>query len=68
VKKYTAARVAATLREEDEVDAELVSGSLGELTVLLQGSSVVTTSPMWYPTPSAVLKKVRRAIGKDVPI
>ena len=59
-----AARVAADLESESDVTVETVKGSLGELSVDLDGANVFTSSRLWYPTPGSVIKKVKAALGK----
>jgi len=54
--------VAADLSGENGLTVDLVKGGLGELSVLLGDREVYKSNPFWYPTPTAVLKKVRAAI------
>ena len=56
------ARVAAELEKERNVRVERVKGGLGELSVSVNGHKVYNSNPLWYPTPGAVLNKVRRAL------
>ena len=56
------ARVAAELETEQNVRVERVKGGLGELSVSVDGRKVYNSNPLWYPTPGAVLNKVRRAL------
>jgi hypothetical protein len=56
------ARVAAELEKERNVRVERVKGGLGELSVSVDDRKVYNSNPFWYPTPRAVLNKVRRAL------
>ena len=57
-----AARVAAELKRDSNVDVKTVKGGLGELSVDLDGKRVFTSSRIWYPTPTDVIKKVQAAL------
>ncbi|MFZ0060460.1 MAG: hypothetical protein WAL47_00320 [Pyrinomonadaceae bacterium] len=37
-------------------------GGLGELSVDVNGKRVFTSSRLWYPTPTSILKKVRAVL------
>ena len=54
-----AARVAAELNREPDVEAKIVRGRFGELSVMVDGEQVVNTNPFWYPLPGQVVKKVK---------
>jgi hypothetical protein len=56
--------VAAELSQEADLRVVKVKGSLGELSVGIDGSIVYEGNRLWYPTPTGVLKKVRAALGK----
>ena len=56
-----AARVAADLEHDRDVQVETKKGGLGELSVDVDGKRVFTGSRLWYPTPISVVEKVRRA-------
>jgi hypothetical protein len=58
-----ASRVAANLTNEKEVSVEMVKGGLGELSVTLDEKKIFSTNPLWYPTPSGVIRKVRAALA-----
>ncbi|HEX2271925.1 MAG TPA: hypothetical protein VHH35_20445 [Pyrinomonadaceae bacterium] len=60
-----ASRVAARLKKEDGVEVETVPGSLGELSVSIDGRKVVDTNRFLYPLPGTVLKKVRAALAEE---
>jgi hypothetical protein len=62
VKKLIASRVAAELTNEDEFAVDMVKGGFGELSVSLEDRKIFKSSPLWYPTPAAVIRKVREAI------
>jgi hypothetical protein len=62
VKKLIASRVAAQLSNEDELAVDVVKGGLGELSVSVGDRKIFKSSPLWYPTPAAVIKRVREAV------
>jgi hypothetical protein len=57
-----AARVAAQLRKEKDVQVEAVKGGLGEFSVFIDGRKVIDTNRLWYPIPSKIVKKVREQL------
>ena len=59
-----AARVAADLSREPDVNVETTKGGLGELSVGIDGTKVFEGNRLWYPTPGVVIKKVRAALEK----
>jgi hypothetical protein len=59
-----AARVAAALENEPDVKIETASGGLGEFSVLIDQEKVIDTSRLWYPTPSKVVKQVRKILAE----
>ena len=59
-----ASRVAAELEKEPGLQVEQIKGGLGELSVSIDGSKVYQGSRIWYPTPTAVVEKVRAALKK----
>ncbi len=54
-----AAGLAARLRSECDADVVMVSGGIGEFTVLVEGQEVVRTSRLWYPRLSKVFETVK---------
>jgi len=54
--------VAADLNKEDDLTVDLVKGRLGELSVSLGDRNIYKSNPLWYPTPTGIIKKVRAAI------
>ena len=62
-----AARVAAELKKEPEVQVETVKGGLGEFTVFLDDRKVVSTNRLWYPNPRKVVEKVRTLLAGKPP-
>jgi hypothetical protein len=54
--------VAADLEQERGLTANLVKGGLGELSVSFNDQKIFNSSRLGYPTPGAVIKKVRAAI------
>ena len=59
MKAAIAARVAAEIGREPDVQVKREKGGLGELRVSVDGVDVVDTNRLWYPTPSSVVAKVR---------
>ena len=51
--------MAAELNEEPGVEAKMVKGHLGELSVKIDGQQAVRTNPLWYPRPSKVVEKAK---------
>lgn len=60
-----AARVAADLAKEPNVNVETIKGGLGELSVDIEGNRVYSGNRLWYPKPSSVIKEVRSALGNS---
>ena len=60
-----AARVAADLEHLPNVEVQTKKGGLGELSVDVDGKRAFTGSRIWYPTPSAVIKKVRALLPES---
>ena len=58
-----ASRVAARLKKENNVDAEMVKAGLGEFSVYIDDKKVVDTARFWYPTPSKVVKKIQSLLA-----
>jgi hypothetical protein len=54
-----AARVAAQLRKEPDLEVYMIKGGRGEFSVSLGGQKVVDTNRLWYPRPNQVIRKVR---------
>ena len=53
-----AARVAAELATDLTLDVHRQTGGLGELRVQVDGTDVVDTNRLWYPTPTSVVARV----------
>jgi hypothetical protein len=51
--------VAAQLATDRTLDVRRQRGGLGELRVVVDGTDVVDTKRLWYPTPSSVTARVR---------
>jgi hypothetical protein len=66
VKKLIASRVAAELQKQHELRVETRKGALGELSVSVDGNKVYNSNPLWYPTPTGVIKKVRAALASSL--
>ncbi len=58
-----AARVAALLSEDDDVEVETAKGGLGEFSVSIGGRKVIDTSRLWYPTPGKVVAQTRALLA-----
>ena len=59
-----AARVAAELRKEPEVQVDTIKGKLGEFSVFIDGQQVVTTNRLWYPNPTKIVNKLRALLAE----
>lgn len=62
-----AARVAAQLTADPTLDVCRTKGGLGELRVTVDGTEVVDTNRLWYPTPNSVVAKVRAHLAAPPP-
>ena len=62
-----AARVAATLAQDHDLDVRRQKGGLGELRVSVDGVDAVDSNPFLYPTPTSVVAKVRAHLEKPGP-
>ena len=60
-----AARVAAQLSGEKDVEVETVKGGLGEFSVSIAGRKVIDTSRLWYPTPRKVVARTRSLLAEQ---
>jgi hypothetical protein len=59
--------VAAQLSADKTLDVRRLRGHLGELRVVVDGVDVVDGNPLWYPTPSSVVTRVRRHLEQSAP-
>ena len=59
-----AARVAAQLSKENDIEAATVKGGLGEFSVSIDGQKVINTNRFWYPRPGKVVAKVRKLLAE----
>ena len=59
-----AARVAAELRQEPEVQVETIKGKLGEFSVFIDDQKAITTHRFWYPNPPKVVNKLRALLAE----
>lgn len=59
-----AARVAAELKTDPRLHVATTSGSMGELTVVINGTDEVRASRFTYPRPSTVVRKVRTKLDQ----
>ena len=53
-----AARVAAQLSKENDIEVATAKGGLGEFSVSIDGQKMIDTNRLWYPTPRKVVAKV----------
>jgi hypothetical protein len=59
-----AARVAAQLKAEGDVQVETVKGGLGEFSVFIDERKVIDTNRFWYPAPGKIVSKVRAFLAE----
>jgi hypothetical protein len=59
--------VAAHFSDDPALDVHRQRGSLGELRVVVDGTEVVDTPALVYPTPTSVVKKVRAYLASSSP-
>ena len=59
-----AARVAAQLLKENDVEVGTAKGGLGEFSVSIDGQKIVDANRFWYPTPSKVISKARALLAQ----
>jgi hypothetical protein len=60
-----AARVAAQLSKENDVEVETSRGGLGEFSVSIDGEKIIDTNRFWYPSPGRVVVKTRALLNKE---
>jgi len=53
-----AARVAAQLRKDPDLQVQTIKGGLGEFSVLIEGIKLIDANRLWYPRPSRVVRRV----------
>ena len=59
-----AARVATELKNDSNVQVELVKGGLGEFGVFIDSRKVIDTNRLWYPRPSKIVSEIRTLLAK----
>jgi hypothetical protein len=59
-----AARVAAQLKGQDDLQVKTVAGGLGEFSVFIDGQKAINTSRLWYPRPSKILVRIQDLLAK----
>lgn len=62
-----AARVAAELSKEDDLEVQTIKGGFGEFSVSIDGQKAIDTNRLWYPTPSKVVAKTRALLVQHFP-
>lgn len=64
-KLFVAARVARRLREDGTLEVRRERGSLGELSVLIDGKLAVDVPMFWLNRPSTIVKQVREQLARQ---
>jgi len=59
-----AARVAAAFENDNDVQAAIVKGELGELSVSIDGEKVIDTNRFLYPRPSRIVNDIKSLLTK----
>ena len=59
--------MAAQLATDATLEVRRHKGGLGELRVAVDGTDVVDTNRLWYPTPSSVAERVRAYLRGAAP-
>ena len=59
--------MAAQLSADTTLEVHRQKGGLGELRVTVDGTDVVDTYRLWYPTPSSVTARVRTYLEGSAP-
>jgi len=59
--------VAAQFGGDPTLDVHRERGALGELRVVVDGTEVVDTPVLSYPTPTSVVKRVRAHLAASAP-
>jgi hypothetical protein len=57
-----AARVAAEIKNDNNVQVGIVKGGLGELSVSIDGRKVIDTNRLWYPRPGKLVRDIRKLL------
>ena len=52
------------MRREKDVEVQVVKGGLLELSVQIDGETVVETNRLWYPMPSSLAKRAREFLNR----
>lgn len=60
-----AARVAAQLANEKDVEVTTAKGGLGEFSVSIDGQKIIDTNRLWYPTPRKVVARVLNVLTQQ---
>ena len=59
--------MAAQLSQDESLEVHRQRGGLGELRVSVDGTDVVETNRLWYPTPGSVAERVRAYVAPRPP-
>ena len=59
-----AARVAAAFEDDNDVQAAIVKGGLGELSVSIDGKKVIDTNRLLYPRPSKIVNDIQALLAR----
>jgi hypothetical protein len=54
--------VAEELKRANDVEVEVVTGGLLELSVGIDGEKLIETNRLWYPLPSTLVRKTRQLL------
>lgn len=54
--------MAEQLKEQKDVEVEVVRGGLLELSVEIDGEKVIETNRLWYPRPSSLARRTRELL------
>jgi len=65
-KKTIAARVAAQLRKERDVQVALLKGGFAEFSISIDGHRCIEASGLSYPRPSKVVQTMREFLAKEM--
>lgn len=56
--------MAEQLKEDNDVDVEVVKGAVLELSVAIDGDKVIETNRLWYPLPSSLARRTREFLDR----
>ena len=56
--------MAAQLKEENNVDVEVLKGGFLELSVGVDGEKLIDINRLWYPLPSSLVRQTRELLDR----